>query len=119
MHYQQHLSIGELIGLLRQQEKTLHFCVYGTQDSSTITLQTVCVIEAFPQITDNDEEIYPDFVIRQGLEFWFSDDLLEDVVMSALQHKPSVTDVELLKAIRYYAEHDCFMSFYCPPPATP
>ena len=111
MHYQQHLSVGELIAILRRQEKTLHFCVYGAQDSSTITLQTLCVIEAFPLITDDDEEIYPDFVVHHRLEFWFSDELLEDVVMSALHHNPSLTDSELVEAIGYYAEHDCFMNF--------
>ena len=111
MHYHQHLSVGELIAILRRQEKTLHFCVYGAQDSSTITLQTLCVIEAFPLITDDDEEIYPDFVVHHRLEFWFSDELLEDVVMSALHHNPSVTDSVLVEAIGYCAEHDCFMNF--------
>ena len=111
MHYQQHLTFGELIDLLRPQQKTLHFSVYGAPDAGPITLQTPCVIESFSQFTDDDEEIYPPYVIEHGLEFWFSDELLEDVIMSALHHKPSVTNSELLAAIDYYAEYDCFMSF--------
>jgi hypothetical protein len=31
--------------------------------------------------------------------------------MSALHHKPTVSNTELLAAIEYYAERDCFMSF--------
>lgn len=111
MHYQQHLTIGALIDLLRPQQKTLHFCVYGSPQDGPLTLQTPCVIEAFPEITDDDEEIYPPTIIENALEFWFSDELLEDVIMSALHHKPSVTNSELLAAIDYYAEYDCFMSF--------
>ena len=111
MHYQQHLAFGDLIDLLRQQKKTLHFCIYGAPQDNPITLRTSCVIEAFPQITDDDEEIYPPYILENGLEFWFSDELLEDVVMSALHHKPTVSNTELLAAIEYYAERDCFMSF--------
>ncbi len=111
MHYQQHLAFGDLIERLRQQEKTLQFCVYGAPQDTPLTLHTPCVIEAFSRITDDDEEIYPPYVIQNGLEFWFSDELLEDVVMSALHHKPTVSNTELLAAIEYYAERDCFMSF--------
>jgi hypothetical protein len=116
MHYRQHLSFNQLIDLLRPQQKTLEFCVYIAPGDAAIRLDSPCVIESFPLIDDDDQEIYPDYVLQQGLEFCFSDALLEDVIMSALLHKPTASNEELLAAIDYYAEHDCFMSFE--PPAS-
>ncbi|MGE1155809.1 DUF7716 domain-containing protein [Pseudomonas kitaguniensis] len=110
MQLSQTVTLFELINHLKIQKKTFPYCVYGRGRSDRVTLDDQCLIEEYSQITDDDEEIFPDIITRKGLEFWFTDELLEDVLFSALKQKPTITNDEILDAIKYYNAHDQFMS---------
>ncbi|WP_256580540.1 hypothetical protein [Pseudomonas sp. Irchel s3h14] len=67
------------------------------------------MIDEYSEITDDDEEIFPESITQNNFEFWFTDELLEDVTFNALKKKISATNEEILKAIKYYNERDSFM----------
>jgi hypothetical protein len=109
MQHNQTIKLAELIDFLKTQKKNLTYCVYGKGSSDQATLETDCVIDEYSEITDDDEEIFPEKITQNDLEFWFTDELLEDVTFNALKQKTSVTNEEILKAIKYYNERDSFM----------
>ncbi len=110
MKYGQTIKIADLINFLKTQKKTLTYCVYGKGASNQITLETDCIIDEYSEITDDDEEVFPERITKNNLEFWFADELLEDVTFNALKQKASATNKEILKAIKYYNERDSFMN---------
>jgi hypothetical protein len=67
------------------------------------------VIGEHSEITDDDEEIFPESITQNNLEFWFTDELLEDVTFNTLKQNTSTTNEEILKAIKHYNERDSFM----------
>lgn len=109
MQYKQTIKLADLIDFLKTQKKTLTYCVYGKGSSDQATLETDCVIDEYSEITDDDEEIFPESITQNNLEFWFTDELLEDVTFNALKQKKSATNEEILKAIKHYNERDSFM----------
>lgn len=109
MQYNQTVTMLELIGFLRSEEKISLYCIYGEGDSDDITLEDKCVIDEYAQISDDDEEIFPERILNKKLEFWFTDELLENVVFNALKQKPSASNDELLDALKYYNQRDSFM----------
>ncbi|WP_043301647.1 DUF7716 domain-containing protein [Pseudomonas sp. M47T1] len=109
MFYTEKLTLDQLINNIRKNEKSLAFCVYGSIPSENAKLSTPCVIDDYPEITDDDDEVFPDTVTEAKLHFWFRDELLEDVISNATMQNPKVTNEEILAAINYYDEHDTFM----------
>ena len=110
MHHNQTIKLTDLIDFLKTQKKTLTYCVYGKGSSDQATLETDCVIDEYSEITDDDEEIFPERITKNNLDFWFTDELLEDVIFNALKQKSSITNDEILNAIKYYNERDSFMN---------
>lgn len=109
MKYNKTIKLTDLIDVLKTQKKTLTYCVYGKGPSGQATLEIDCVIGEYSEITDDDEEIFPESITQNNLEFWFTDELLEDVTFNALKQKTSTTNEEILKAIKHYNERDSFM----------
>lgn len=111
MRPHQTIKIESLIEELKGHARTFDYCVYGKGSSDDATLETVCVIDYYPEITDDDEELFPAHIVDQSLDFWFRDELLEDVVFNALKQKSSASAEEILQAIKYYNHHDSFYNF--------
>ena len=108
-------SFGEIIDFVKnayisEGESSFYtnngWCVYS--DSNIVESTTKCYIDNLPEVNDNDEEVYPEYVQANGLELIYRCDLLQDVISSAIEHKPEITDEEFLKAIRYYDDNDDF-----------
>lgn len=110
VQYNKTIKIADLIDFLKTQKKNLTYCVYGKGSSVQATLDTDCVIDEYSEITDDDEEIFPKYITQNNLEFWFTDELLEDVIFNVLKQKTSATNEEILKAIKHYNERDSFIT---------
>ncbi|PAU66251.1 hypothetical protein BZL41_02720 [Pseudomonas sp. PIC25] len=109
MKYDSLIRLDDLIDFIKNQRKEFDYCIYGKGSSDEATLRTLCVVGEYPEITDDDEEVFPDYVQDNSLEFWFRDELLEDVVMNAVAQKSLVNNEEILGAIKYYNNNDDFM----------
>ena len=104
------ITMATLIQVVRDRlDREKNYCVYGRGDSDAADLNSDCFLGDGPEITNNYEEIYPGFVIQNGLEFWCMDELVQDVVDNALHQNASVSDELILAAIKYYDNKDCFM----------
>lgn len=90
--------------------KDISYCVYSKlSDSDNLRLDTICYIDDYPEVTENDEEMFSEFVENNSLSLLFRDELIHDVISNIFYQKPSATDLEILKAICYYSKNDCFM----------
>lgn len=110
MVFRKPITVLQLIQLVRAKEdQGESYCVYGHGCSSEATLASTCYLDAYAEITEDYEEIYPGFVVQQGLELWFREELVQDVITNAESQNPSVSNEKILAAIEYYNEKDCFL----------
>jgi hypothetical protein len=86
-----------------------YFYLYTKEKRENIQLDTVCYLDQGPSVTDEDEEIYPDFVLKEMLEIFCSGDLFSDVISNVLYQKEQASMDEYLAALKYYLDHDCFL----------
>jgi len=111
MKFQEAIKITDLIDLIRlEQDRDCDYCVYGKGDSSNIEIDSICYIDDYSDIDDDDNETYPDFVTNNSLELWYRDELVQDVVFNCLHQNKSVSNSKILEAIKYYSSNDCFMN---------
>ena len=93
-------------------DEGVSYCIYSKiSDCSELDLDTICYIDDYPEITDDDDEIYSEFVVNNSLNIIFREELVQDVVRNVLHQKALATDGELIKAISYYSKKDSFMNF--------
>ena len=89
----------------------MSYCIYSQlHDSDDLRLDTICYIDNYPEIIDDDEEVFPDFVVKNSLNLLFREELVQDVMHNALWQKPSASEEEILKATTYYSKNDSFMN---------
>lgn len=69
----------------------------------------MCYIDVYPDFTDDDDEILPEFIINNHCQLVYRDEMLQDIIISALGRKKDVTNEELMKAINYYESNDTFL----------
>lgn len=88
------------------------FCIYSSPDTiNNIKLESICYLDDYAEIDDDtDEETYSTFVIENNLELLFTDELLQDVISSAIDKKSDISNEDILKAICYYEEYDTFIN---------
>lgn len=83
------------------------FCLYG-EDDQGLNLEDDYFLADYPKVED-DQEVYPESVKAEGLDYIFSGQHCVDVVRSVLEQKPKATHEEYSAALNYYADHDTFM----------
>jgi len=105
------ITLRELVGsIIAKDDLAISYCIYGHDDSRKISLDTTCYMSSYPDISSDDKETYPLFVSTNNLEFWYSDELVQDVVENALHQNPAVSDNMILDAIEHYSRRDCFLT---------
>ncbi|RXM38330.1 hypothetical protein BOQ62_17285 [Chryseobacterium sp. CH21] len=62
-------------------------------------------------IGENDNEILPDFVFHNKLNYMCSDENIQDVVDLAFTQCADVTPSQLITALNHYLEKDDFLDF--------
>ena len=112
-------TIEDVINLLKEKylkEGEQALCndndwqIYVADDEWFLT--TACCITAPPEFDEEtDEEIIPDFAVENGMDGSVLPEILQDVIINALEQKKDATNEELLKALNFYMDRDAFMSF--------
>lgn len=104
-------SIVKLIAdyILKNDKSTReYYYLYSETDESKLKPEFICYAEEGPQITDDDQEIYPDFVNKNSLHFFYECGQFEGVIMNVLHQKKDATIDEYILALDYYSKHDTF-----------
>lgn len=87
----------------------MYFCLYTKGFEDKIFDDTICYVENYPDINDEDEEIFPDFVVINNLKHLCSGEQFEDVIGNALHQKDDPSMEEFIAGLNYYRDHDSFL----------
>lgn len=86
-----------------------NFCLYTKEYELSAKVDLFCYLEIYPGISDNDEEVYPDFAVENSLELFFYGEQFIDVLhnISIQREKQSVED--FISGLNFYLENDNFI----------
>jgi hypothetical protein len=107
---QSFLGLGDLIEAIKigaQQKQS--FCVYAREDSNGLSLGQDCFVDAYPTVSDDDEEVFPEKVRQLGLGLAYYGEQFEDVINLALDQKPDASLEDFVRALNHYMAHDDFL----------
>ena len=110
MRKHQELSLEQLIEQVRVDESSSDdFCLYGKEDGELALARSYWVSD-YPDVVD-DSDVYPADASEQHLQLVYYGEQLIDVLAVALEEKPNASHQDLVEALNYYNQHDCFMTF--------
>ena len=110
MRKHQELSLKQIIEHLRvDQLVSDDFCLYGKEDGE-LALARLYWVSDYPDVVE-DRDVYPTEVTEQDLLLVYYGEQLIDVLAVALEEKPNASPQDLVEALNYYQQHDCFMKF--------
>jgi hypothetical protein len=87
------------------------FCVY-IKKGETLENEALIYLSDYPEISDDDTEVYPDFVYKNELEILCHGDQFEDIVKNVSSQLTTPTIYDHIKAINYYLQYDNFYDFH-------
>ena len=87
----------------------MNFCLYTKEYANSATVELVCYLDDYPEITDDDVEVHPQFVIQNELEQFCTGETLEMVIGNILHQKSQATIDDFVMGLNYYLERDAFI----------
>ena len=110
MRKYQELSLEQIIEqVIADQLSSDDFCLYGKEDGE-LELARLYWVSDYPDVVE-DSDVYPMDVAEQDLQLVYYGEQLIDVLAVALEEKPDASLQDLVEALNYYNQHDCFMPF--------
>ena len=110
MRKHQELSLDQIIEQVRMDKLVSDdFCLYGKEDGE-LELARFYWVSDYPDVVE-DRDVYPADVAEQDLQLVYYGEQLIDVLAVALEEKPDASYQDLVEALNYYHQHDCFMKF--------
>ncbi|OFM86097.1 hypothetical protein HMPREF2660_06150 [Weeksella sp. HMSC059D05] len=97
--FKENLTIGEQI------------CVYTKPNVDEFVLGQEYWIDDYPDIDDDDNEVFPSGVIGNHLVYLYSGQQFADVIGNVSEQKATATLSDYVAALNYYNQHDTFMDF--------
>lgn len=109
LEYRKAYGLDDVINKIIDGYTLDNFCVYTKDYELSAKADLVCYLESYPVISDDDEEVYPVFVVDNSLELFFYGDQFIDVLydISNQREKPSVED--FIAGLNFYLENDNFI----------
>ena len=109
LEYRKAYALDGLIYKIMGGDTLDDFCVYTKEYEAFAKEELVCYLDNYPVINDDDEEVYPDFVVENSLELFFYGEQFIDVLhnISIQREKPSVED--FIAGLNFYLENDNFI----------
>ncbi|WP_127960499.1 DUF7716 domain-containing protein [Serratia microhaemolytica] len=87
-----------------------NFCLYG-DDCDELKVDGNYYVADYPDVDDQDNEVFPQVVISKKLNYLYSGQQFVDVIDSVLEQKPSASLDEFVRALNYYSVNDDFLDF--------
>lgn len=110
MRKHQELSLEQIIQQLRvDQLSSDNFCLYGKEDGE-LALDRLYWVSDDPDVIE-DRDVYPADASEQDLQLVYYGEQLLDVLSIALEEKPYASHKYFVEALKYYHQHDSFMTF--------
>jgi hypothetical protein len=103
----------ERLGYISQKEKEYDpdnfYYLYTKRRDEIATAELICYAEGYPDVTDEEEEIFPNFVVNEKLEKFCSDEIFESVIGNILHQKKQPTMKNFIDGLNYYLDDDAFI----------
>ena len=110
MRKYQELSLEQIIEQMRLDKLSSDdFCLYA-EEYGELRLNSLYWVSDYPDIVE-DRDVYPADASDQHLQLVYYGEQLIDVLAVALEEKPDASLQDLVEALDYYNQHDCFMNF--------
>ena len=110
MRKHQELSLEQIIEQVRvDQLASDDFCLYGKEERE-LKLDSLYWVSDYPDVVE-DRDVYPADATDQHLQLVYYGEQLIDVLAVAIEEKPDASLQDLVEALNYYNQHDCFMNF--------
>ena len=110
MRKHQESTLEQIIQQLRvDQLSSDNFCLYGMEDGE-LKLNCLYWVSDYPDVVE-DRDVYPVDATDQHLQLVYYGEQLIDVLAVALEEKPDASHKDLVEALNYHNQHDCFMTF--------
>ena len=110
MRKHQELSLEQIIEQVRLDKLVSdNFCLYA-KEYGELRLNSLYWVSDYPDVVD-DSDVYPADASDQHLQLVYYGEQLIDVLAVALEEKPNASHQDLVEALNYYNQHDCFMTF--------
>lgn len=104
-------SLSDIISHMKIMDaRNDNFCLYGESDERLKANGNYYVAD-YPDVDDNDKEIYPKIVQTKKLHYLYSGQQFADVIDSVIEQKPSASLDDFVKALNFYSENDNFLDF--------
>lgn len=71
LEYRKAYDLDDILNKIMGGYTLDNFCVYTKEYELSAKADLVCYLESYPVISDDDEEVYPHFVIENSLEIFF------------------------------------------------
>ncbi|MCI9226766.1 MAG: hypothetical protein HFG86_01895 [Dorea sp.] len=85
--------------------------IYTNNFEDLIVEDLICYLEEPPEITDEDEEVFPEFVVKEGLTLLYSGENFESVIEVAFDQKHQPSMQEFVDSLNHYREYDSYLDF--------
>lgn len=108
------LTIGEVISELKNQFldngelNENDFSVYMAEESK-LSIETVCCVADNIRVTDDNKRIYPTVPLESNMDLYISIEVIADVITTFLSRKRTASVDELITALEFYLNNDCFI----------
>ena len=110
MRKHQELSLDQIIEQVRMDKLVSDdFCLYGKEDGE-LALDRLYWVSDYPDVVEN-RDVYPTDIVEQDLQLVYYGEQLLDVLAVALEEKSDANSQDLVEALKYYHQHDSFMTF--------
>lgn len=89
----------------------MDLCAYTIDFVEEASNDMICYLDDYPDVDDNDQEIYSDFITENNLVMFYSGEQFEDVISNTLGQKFDATIEDFIFALNYYRDNDNFADF--------
>ena len=83
--------------------------IYTKKFEEIVFEDLICYLEEPPEVTD--EEVFPEFVVNEGLVLLYSGEDFESVIEVAFDQKKQPSVQEFIDSLNYYREYDAYLDF--------
>jgi hypothetical protein len=104
------LKIEELVTI---EYKILEvFDLYVKKEHRLFNAESIVYLDEVVAINDEtDEEIYPEFVVKNDLEWYLSGQVVIDILDNTKYQLKKISIQDYIKNLNNYSEHDCYYTF--------
>ncbi len=105
-----HVKLDDIIKIMIETRcEDDNFCIYGLDEK--LFEDKEYLVSGYPQVDENDNEVYPQDAVTKGLSYIYSGEQFADVILSVMEQKPSAKNQDFIDALNYYLENDDFLDF--------